>query len=89
MDDQSFINYCKIHCTTQRALFSGEDVNRMIDLAANAFFNYRKVKPGEFYSLHDEMEHLCHWAQKNLNECKPLVRTNVIRLSDYRKGSHA
>lgn len=33
MDDQNLIGYCEIHCTTEKALFSGEQISRMIRLA--------------------------------------------------------
>lgn len=33
MDDQRLIGYCESHCTTERALFNGEQISRMIRLA--------------------------------------------------------
>lgn len=46
---------------TERALFSSEQVNRMIELAGNLC---PKVEPGRWFSLHEEMDMLCDLAAK-------------------------
>ena len=71
-DDLSHLNYCRIHCQTERALFRGDHINRTLELAfpSLARFDkvrhqgmiYSKVDPYLWFSVHEEMETLCDIA---------------------------
>lgn len=62
MTDAELIGYCELHCKTERALFVGSHVNRMIKLAGSPDSFVASVNPHDWYSLHDEMEELCKLA---------------------------
>lgn len=66
MNDNDLINYCESHCKTERALFSGTDVNRMIELAGYPDDYVRSVDSNQFFSLHFEMENLVKLARTRL-----------------------
>lgn len=59
MDDNELIGYCDIHSETERALFHGKHVNRMLELAGRD----ERVPEEQFYSLHDEMKELVRAAR--------------------------
>lgn len=63
MTDIELIGYCEIHCTTERALFSAEHVNRMIELAGNPPGFKRQ---NGWVSAHAEMQELCDLARARL-----------------------
>lgn len=63
MTDTELIGYCEIHCTTERALFVGEHINRMIALAGFPSDFPAAVEPNAWLSAHDEMAELCKLAQ--------------------------
>ena len=65
MDDKELIGYCEMHCTTERALFSAQHINRMIALAG-----YPKDFPQSvtgWYSMHEEMQELVEMAGNRMN----------------------
>lgn len=66
MSDKDFIGYCSSHCKSERALFVGRDVNRMLKLAGypNGFVS--RVPDGEWFSLHEPMEELVRHAERRL-----------------------
>lgn len=66
MNDRDLIGYCEIHCQTERALFKGDDVNRMIRLAGYPEGYVREVPGHQFFSLHDEMEELVKLSKARL-----------------------
>lgn len=66
MNDRDLIGYCEIHCQTERALFKGDDVNRMIQLAGYPEGFVREVPGHQFFSLHDEMEELVKLSKARL-----------------------
>lgn len=66
-DDASFITYCQIHCTTERALFSGAQINRMLKLAGNPPDYVRWLPASNWYSVHEHMQLLCTLARERLN----------------------
>lgn len=67
MTDEHFIGYCEIHCTTERALFSGAQINRMLKLAGNPPDYVRWLPAGNWYSVHEHMQELCDIAKARLN----------------------
>lgn len=66
MNDRDLIGYCEIHCQTERALFKGDDVNRMLQLAGYPEGFVRQVPGHQFFSLHDEMEELVKLSKARL-----------------------
>jgi hypothetical protein len=63
MTNDEFIGYCEIHCTTERALFSGTHVNRMLDLAGFPPGFEKQVEASNWFSVHEEMAELCKHAK--------------------------
>lgn len=65
-DDEELIRYCEIHCETERALFSREQVNRMMELAGvtDKWLGYPIEQA--FISLHSDMNELCKLAREKL-----------------------
>jgi hypothetical protein len=61
MSDEELIGYCQLHCETERALFSGAQINRMILLAGCPSDFVTSVSEG-WHSLHEEMAELCELA---------------------------
>lgn len=70
MNDEDLIGYCEIHCTTERALFSGVQVNRMIELAGFPSTFVSGVKSSGWFSIYQEMQELCDLARARLQPTK-------------------
>lgn len=68
MDDLGLINYCELHCQTERALFVGKQVNRMLALAGYPEGYVRSVPDTEWISLHSDMAELCKLAKRRLQD---------------------
>jgi hypothetical protein len=68
MSDLDLIGYAELHCLTELALFSAEQVNRMIALAGNPA-GYRPAT--SWVSGHDEMAELCKLARARLKPPAP------------------
>jgi hypothetical protein len=66
MTDAELIGYCEIHCETERALFVGAHINRMIALAGFPPGFPAAVPPDEFRSAHEEMAELCELARDRI-----------------------
>jgi len=69
MTDEQLIGYCEIHCETQRALFNGKQVKRMLALAGelNAIEGTGlQVGDDDWFSIKWGMRELCEKARKNL-----------------------
>lgn len=66
MSDVDLIGYCEIHCTTERALFVGEHINRMIELAGSPPPYVACVPADGWYSVHEEMAELCALARARI-----------------------
>lgn len=64
--DAELIGYCEIHCETERALFAGAHINRMIELAGFPPGFPAAVSPDGFLSAHEEMAELCKLARERL-----------------------
>lgn len=66
LSDIELVRYCETHCQTERALFSGEDVNRMLHLAGcpEDFASY--LPPKVFVTVREEMAMLCRLAADRL-----------------------
>jgi hypothetical protein len=64
--DMDLIGYCELHCQTERALFSGKHINRMLALAGHPEPYVREVPEERFFSVHSEMENLCKLARERL-----------------------
>lgn len=58
MTDEELISYCEAHCQTPRALFSPDQINRMLELAGE------RCRVESWMSLWDEMADLCRMARK-------------------------
>ena len=95
MSDDEFIVYCELHAETDRALFQGKHVNRMLELAGFPNGYPKSIKEDQFVSLHEAMTELCRLArlvQKQPHGPKPLPPlpegfngTNVVDL----RNAHA
>lgn len=74
MDDKELIDYCEIHCKTDRALFHSGHVNKMLELAKHPDYIKRVPVYQEWLSLHEEdMMPLVELARKNLNKPKLMI----------------
>jgi hypothetical protein len=58
MTDDQLIGYCALHCTTERALFSADQINRMLDLAG-----LPRQRLSGWYSMHEDMAELSRLAR--------------------------
>lgn len=67
-DDLRLIGYCEIHCRTERALFIGRDINRMLALAGHPAGFARRVPPEAWFSVHDDMADLCRLARERMRK---------------------
>lgn len=65
MTDAELIGYCEIHCTSDRALFHSNHINRMLELAGHPEGYVHSVSEG-FYSAHDEMQNLVDRARARI-----------------------
>lgn len=72
---EALIGYCEIHCETERALFSHDHINKMIQLAGHTDL---AIVPEGFYSLHEPMKELCRRARRRLGgqQCLDLPEDN-------------
>lgn len=59
-DPEKLIQYCALHCTTERALFSPKHINKMLELAG------RPERVNQWMSLHGDMAELCIQAMANV-----------------------
>lgn len=66
MEDLDLIGYCELHCTTERALFSAEHINRMYELAGRPKW-MNPIPAKMFISMHENMEELCRLARQRLD----------------------
>ncbi len=66
MDDRQLIGYCALHCETDRALFVGKHVNRMIELAGFPESFVREVPENEWFQVKEPMEELCKLARERI-----------------------
>lgn len=66
MTDSELIDYCDIHSESERALFSGEHINRMLALAGHPKKFVQWVPPSCFLPAHDEMKELVMLARERL-----------------------
>lgn len=85
MDDESLIGYCELHCQSERALFKGVDINRMLALAGHPAGFAQSVPADQFMSVHEPMEELCRLARTRLKvarsqaqACEGADMTNVV-----------
>ena len=87
MTDTELIGYCAIHCETPRALFNGDQINRMIALAGYPKDFPREIEPNRCVSVHDEMSELCKLARERikLNAMTP-IPNNII---PFPKGANS
>ena len=69
MKGEHLIGYCEIHCKTERALFSRQQVNDMIELAGFPEHFVGQIRQS-WISLHEEMEELCKLARKRIADEK-------------------
>lgn len=85
MSDIELIGYCEIHCTTERALFAAEHVNRMIELAGNPQGFKRQSSR---VSAHEEMQKFCDLALARLApptaDIAPPVAAGYVDTDEFR-----
>ena len=62
---EELIRYCELHCQSERALFSGEQINEMLRLAGRGK-GYLPDK--NFYPLRQGMPTLCRAARRRLHQ---------------------
>lgn len=86
-DDIDLINYCEIHCESERALFKGAHINRMLILAGSPEGFVKSVPPDSFISVHDEMKRLCRLARDRLDRI-PIKKSSaqLYDLGAYRNA---
>ena len=60
MTDKDLIGYCEIHCKTERALFSADQINRMVVLAGLGEHNANIVG---WHSMYEEMQEIVDLAR--------------------------
>lgn len=88
MTDREFIGYCATHCKSERALFVGRDVNRMLRLAGHPNGFVAGVPDGEWFSLHEPMEELVRHAERRLvQRSSALVIDHHVESSASQKGA--
>lgn len=60
---KELIDYCRLHCQTERSLFNGRQINDMIKLAGNPDGFVDRVDPSYWISVDKEsMTELCNLA---------------------------
>lgn len=74
MPDDRLIGYCEMHCQTERALFSGKHINRILALTGHPEGYVHSVAEDEFISVHGEMEHLCKLARDRMAANRPAAQ---------------
>lgn len=84
MTDEHLIGYCEIHCKTERALFKGMHVNRMLELAGNPPNFVRFVRHDDWYTMHEEMQELCDLARARME----LHKEPITPLEESRLRAH-
>ena len=74
MTDEELIGYCELHCTTERALFHVDHLDRMLELAGrpDGYVKTCKDWVTKWYSVHeDEMLPLCNLARERMRANDP------------------
>ena len=66
MTDSELIGYCDLHCESQRALFKGIHINRMLALAGHPDDFVQRVPDEEWISVHEPMKELCQLARQRV-----------------------
>lgn len=69
MTDVELIGYCLIHCETPRALFSADQVNRMLKLSGCDEYN---APITSWVSVHEEMAEMCKLARCRMESAQVL-----------------
>lgn len=89
---EQLIGYCELHCETERALFSGQQVNAMMALAGHApedFFD-EGTGPSDprWYTLKEAMRLLCSMARERLDADvqRSRAETRVMQLAAANAG---
>ncbi len=86
MTDDELIGYCEIHCETPRALFSSEQINRMLALAGHPAGFPKRIEDGHWVSVKGDMAELCQYARERAARLKLPPPDNVVILSHYRSA---
>lgn len=84
--DAELIGYCELHCQTERALFNGAHINRMLALAGHPEPYVREVPDDQFFSAHGEMEVLCKLARERLASTAAQAATATPTPTENKKG---
>jgi hypothetical protein len=88
MTDEQLISYCESHCTTERALFSARQYNRMVELAGNpeAFPRVSPSHADAWASLHEPMARLCSLARERLRTAATQSASKEVCVSGNDQG---
>ncbi len=65
MTDEEFLGYCEIHCRTERALFSGSQVDRLNELAG---------RPPSYVFSHQWVAMRADYAQPCIDDARRRLR---------------
>lgn len=84
MTDTDLIDYCDLHCETERALFIGRHVNRMLDLAGKPVGFVRTVPEMKWISMHGSMKELCALARERMRASNGLTHPRSLIEADSR-----
>lgn len=66
MTSEDLIRYCDLHCESERALFSGAHINRMLELAGHPEGFVKSVPSDAWISVHEDMKTLCELARDRI-----------------------
>lgn len=80
MTDEQLIGYCDLHCESERALFSGEQINRMLALAGFPKGFAKAVPAQSWISVHDDMKTLCEMARMRMRQPPALAEAPVCQV---------
>lgn len=75
-EDERFLGYVEIHCSTERALFSGRDILRLYRLAA--VDTQEGIDEKSFYTLHEDIALPLIELVRTLHPAKPVARRPTI-----------
>lgn len=78
MTDEEFIDYCDIHSRTERALFSGKQIHRLLTLTGKALGPVESVVDGWFSMHFDVAEPLIKEARERLRKAKVQARDELL-----------
>jgi hypothetical protein len=88
MNDRELIDYCELHCESERALFKGIHINRMLELAGHPKGFVSSVGYDEWVSVHDPMKELCKIARERFGKANITSRKGA-QIIQFPASTHA